>query len=699
MAKVIGLLRIRNEEFIIKDTLDHMAEFCDGGIYVYDDCSTDNTLEICSNHPNVKSVIRGSAWDLDREKAEYENRQELLLYAKKTADKNDWFVYMDADERIEFDWSSLFQLPNDVLGIKMKLFDFYITENDLHKNYSEREWLGPEYRSILMVFRNLLTLSYRYPDQREVELGDEGTVIESGYVKHFGKALSEELWERKCDYYAESFPRYSEKWKSRKGKSIHVKSDFGFDLIRWDEKETKGILLSMEIEKAAARTIRIQNKHLKILISTHHLLDYTGSEVYTLTLADFLKRKGCDIIVYSNYPDKIAGEFKKLNIPVVQSLEEIKSQQFDIAHVHHNINAMEIRYHFPKLPIVFLSHGILPFLEQPPVIDLNISKYLAVSEEVKNSLIEKGIAGDKIIKSRNVFDTEKFFPHTQINDVPQKVLVISARMGEERAVIIKNACVVLKIECKFVGSAFGVVTQNELTRLIQEADIVFSLGRGAIEAMLCGRIPIIFDYLGGDGMVTPQNFDKIMYNNFSGRCFGFNFFVDDLIEEIKKYKKEYSTQLRKLALKYYSAEVNVERLIEIYCQAAMEDASPLAEKELKILDGIVQSIKETRNYSRQISTRRIRNSEKCDLTYEKLKIAENLIEKSELNAAKILLDDMLQVNPINIDALNNLAVINVLESNYSDAEALINLILRIHPYNEIALGNLEYIRQSNVNNA
>ena len=48
--------------------------------------------------------------------------------------------------------------------------------------------------------------------------------------------------------------------------------------------------------------------------------------------------------------------------------------------------------------------------------------------------------------------------------------------------------------------------QHRLPVEINEVDIVFSLGRGVIEAMLCGRIPIVFDHLGGDGMVTPIKF-------------------------------------------------------------------------------------------------------------------------------------------------------------------------------------------------
>jgi glycosyltransferase involved in cell wall biosynthesis len=53
---VIGVTRIRNESEIISNTLDHMATFCDK-VIVYDDCSTDNTVDICNNHHIVDPCI------------------------------------------------------------------------------------------------------------------------------------------------------------------------------------------------------------------------------------------------------------------------------------------------------------------------------------------------------------------------------------------------------------------------------------------------------------------------------------------------------------------------------------------------------------------------------------------------------------------------------------------------------------------
>jgi SAM-dependent methyltransferase/tetratricopeptide (TPR) repeat protein len=597
-ARVIGMIRVRNESAIIVDTLDHMARFCSGGIYVYDDASTDNTAALCASHPMVREVVRGAYWDSNRGRAEYENRAAVLAAAQKHAGSQDWLVYLDADERVEFDWSSLFDLPADAIAVRMKLFDFYITAEDATRDYRGRNWMGPEYRPIIIAYRNIPTLRFRHLDQREVELGSEGRIVESGFVKHYGKAISVQQWEDACVYYSTYFPAYAAKWNARKGKAIHTHSDFGRDLIRWEDKETRGVPLRPEVDAAAQRAEGdAGSQKLSILLANHQLLDFTGSELFTFTLADFLRRLGHEVTVYSRYVDKLRQRFDSIRVPVVENLDDLRDRHFDVAHVHHNVTAMEVRRAFPRLPMVVLSHGVLPYLEEPPAVDLRISRFLAVSEEVRDALVAGGVAADSISLFRNIVDSQRFSPSGNIVDKPAKALIISARLDERRENIIREACAKLGIAATFLGGRFGEVAPSQLPVHINNADIVFSLGRGAIEAMMCGRIPVIFDYLGGDGMVTPENLSELMKCNFSGRRYGHDYSVDDLTSEIRKYRSENGNALRALSLQLFDGQINVPGLIGIYRDAARSPVEPLKEQDEKLLRAVVETIRETRSYT------------------------------------------------------------------------------------------------------
>ncbi len=251
--KIFGLTKIRNEQEIIKNTLDHWGKICSGGIYIFDDASTDKTIEICKKHPAVKNIIENKFWDPDREKMEWMARQQVLDRARMDASNDDWFVYFDADEELYFnEWELLFN--SQIGAIACKLYDVYITPGDVNEPYRTRNFVGPEYRTIIFFFRNSLALKYDKPDQRIVDLPLNTKIPVSGIVKHYGKGISVKHWEDTVNYYVDFWPKYSEKWEKRRGKAIHnYVSDFGNPLIKFNdilsEKETGFSLESMPYGK------------------------------------------------------------------------------------------------------------------------------------------------------------------------------------------------------------------------------------------------------------------------------------------------------------------------------------------------------------------------------------------------------------------------------------------------------------------
>ena len=54
--QIIALIRERDEELIIKDTLDELGAIADG-IIVFDDKSNDRSIEIARSHPSVIAVL------------------------------------------------------------------------------------------------------------------------------------------------------------------------------------------------------------------------------------------------------------------------------------------------------------------------------------------------------------------------------------------------------------------------------------------------------------------------------------------------------------------------------------------------------------------------------------------------------------------------------------------------------------------
>lgn len=236
---IVGLAKIRDEEHIIQDTLDNWSGWCDGGIYIYDDCSTDRTVEICKAHPNVQEVLVSDLMDPNRERAEWYNRQILLNSARRFIGPEDWIFYSDADEFLyKFDFSIL-DNPGAPPCLASPQFDLYITPDDVDAHYTERKWVGPEYEIVPFFYRNKFLDGWHKADQRNAMLRVPMQMPPlSGFSLHTGKGMSVKNFERKCTYYTEVFgAKYRDKWEKRKGQAVRhdYTSNFGSKLVLWQD--------------------------------------------------------------------------------------------------------------------------------------------------------------------------------------------------------------------------------------------------------------------------------------------------------------------------------------------------------------------------------------------------------------------------------------------------------------------------------
>jgi Glycosyl transferase family 2 len=241
---VIGTTRLRNEALILLDTLNYVGKHVDA-IIAYDDASTDRTLEILRSHPKVALIVANGSWEEDieaRRIAEGRHRG-LLLQIARAQLRFDWMFCFDADERVIGDLRGVaggWHVSN-FDGLRVRLFDAYMTPDDCAPYQPDRELLGfrrfygPEQRDILMLWRNRSEVFFA--EQHAREPGGVERVQTDFYCQHYGKSLSVEHWEETCDYYVRHFPfdTYGRKWLDRKGRAIHVQSDFMRPLYEWGD--------------------------------------------------------------------------------------------------------------------------------------------------------------------------------------------------------------------------------------------------------------------------------------------------------------------------------------------------------------------------------------------------------------------------------------------------------------------------------
>ena len=255
---------------------------------------------------------------------------------------------------------------------------------------------------------------------------------------------------------------------------------------------------------------------MRILLTNNHLNTFGGSETFTVTLYNALKRLKHDVDVFTFHPS-LRGEKGGGAQGWIEDLKWVGSSynnaptgRYDLVICNHNSCFEYVSNNVLFDEIYFISHGTVPRLEQPPQ---GANQYFAVSEEVQNHMLKNYGVHSMVI--RNPIDLDLFHPYKKIK--LEKALCISQG--------IKARENILKLPYEVNYTEISRFKRKLLTNYdFNIAGLVFSLGRGAYESLACGRPTIIYDsrdYNGDlyDGLITQENINTLLRNNCSGRTF------------------------------------------------------------------------------------------------------------------------------------------------------------------------------------
>ncbi len=253
---------------------------------------------------------------------------------------------------------------------------------------------------------------------------------------------------------------------------------------------------------------------LRILFATNSLGVRAGSELLILDLAIEFRRRGHRPVVYSSTHGAVAEALRQACIPVLSDLDAL-GEKPDIIHGQHHIEAMTAMLHFPEAPAVYACLGWLPWEARPPQF-LNIRKYIAVGALTRESIVTTcGIAPDEVAIVSNFVDLQKFQLKPRFSDKPKSALIFdnNVAVNSGYAETVRLACQRAGIERIGIVGAAANRQVDEPQKILAEYDIVFAVGRSALEAMSVGCSVILASPLGAYGMIAPDNVDS-MFGKF-----------------------------------------------------------------------------------------------------------------------------------------------------------------------------------------
>jgi len=116
-SKIVTVYRLKNEEKWIKKSLESVSSFCDS-IVILDNGSTDNTLKICKDSPNVVDIVEQPNLPFD------EARDRNTLLQKALELKPDYILSMDGDEILMPNSKEILEEELEILYPNSNVFTF-----------------------------------------------------------------------------------------------------------------------------------------------------------------------------------------------------------------------------------------------------------------------------------------------------------------------------------------------------------------------------------------------------------------------------------------------------------------------------------------------------------------------------------------------------------------------------------------------
>ena len=253
------------------------------------------------------------------------------------------------------------------------------------------------------------------------------------------------------------------------------------------------------------------NPDLRVALSNIALANLAGSELWVVDIAKYLNSAGVPVIVYSDAIGPVADMIISLGVEVTASVAAVRSFGPTIVHINHFEAAARLLSHLDGAPVIVnMIHGLLPRPGLPGAV--GVDHYCCVSIHAKAKI--HGLTGTPwadIGTLPNFFDERRF---TEISNPhgARRALILSSRTPPERRDQLRILLSKLGFELDHFG--YGGQLKAEPERWLANYDIIFAVGRSAIEGLASGAHVILWDFGVIGPAVTAANFWQCVASNF-----------------------------------------------------------------------------------------------------------------------------------------------------------------------------------------
>jgi hypothetical protein len=298
---------------------------------------------------------------------------------------------------------------------------------------------------------------------------------------------------------------------------------------------------------------------MRVLISLSQFL-LGGSETYSVTVAEQLERLGHPTRLFAGRASAEGRELaaaRGLELTVGDPVALGDLDDVDVAIAQDAASAYAAAGR--GVPVVFVVHGLAAF-EHPPGALEPPPRVIALNDRIARRAAALG-GQPEVVRLRQPIDIERFRPRGASRPEAKRVLVFSNYLEDDRMAILRAACDDLGLEL----TQLGVRGEADVDprEAITDADIVVGYGRSVLEAMAMGRAAYVWERGGGDGWVTPESYETLEADGFSGAATETAIDVERLRADFAAYRPEMGTLGFDLVRQHHSVAKHAETLVPL----------------------------------------------------------------------------------------------------------------------------------------
>lgn len=251
---------------------------------------------------------------------------------------------------------------------------------------------------------------------------------------------------------------------------------------------------------------------MRLIIALRSFNEPGGLQTFILTLVEALLPLGHDVAIFSPNLGRLAQYGRERHLTIVDRLADLPVD-VDATIASDRVLALDLAVAFPTARRAFLMHCDGEFWlppEQPGIVAMT----LAPNDRL--ATMARGCVGaGQVVRIRQPVDLVRFSRRGPANSPPVRVLLLSnyAAHPNQRSELLRSAWSQRDLQWRQLGGDNAVIeTESEIAM----SDIVVGYGRAILEGMSCARPAFVHEHSGSDGWVTPDNYERLEADGFTG---------------------------------------------------------------------------------------------------------------------------------------------------------------------------------------